>query len=93
MWGLPHDAADMDRARFLRMKAIRDVVLQHFARAPARDVEKSIVQGEVDVGDQRRHRLESLSQRRESFGIGRLGRNFNDLLNLPRTILPVPEPD
>ena len=45
------------------LKRIGHVVLPQFAGTPAGDVQKAIVEREVDVGDQRRHCLEPLEQR------------------------------
>ena len=60
MRGPPDDAADVNRAGQLRMERIGDVVLPHLPGAPAGDVEEPVVERELDVGDERRHRLEVL---------------------------------
>src|SRR5262245_33036067 len=75
------------------MERVGNVVLQHFPCAPAGDVKKPIVHGEIDIGDKRRHRLETLEQRRELLGIGWLSRDLDDLLNLPLPVLSMPEPN
>ena len=49
----------------LRVERIGHVVLLHVAGAPAGDVEEAVVHRQVDVGDERRHRLEALQQRRQ----------------------------
>ena len=64
------------------MEGIRDIVLLQFARAPAGDVKKAIVEGEIDVGNQRGNRLETLKERRKKLRIGRFGGNLDNLLNL-----------
>ena len=93
----PHDAADPRRAGEHRLERIAHVVLPELARAPARHVEEPVVQREVDVGHQRRHRLESLEQRRQVLGGRGLGRDLDHLLHLParRAVgaLAVPHPD
>ena len=59
-------------------------------RAPAGDVQEPVVEREIDVGDQRRHGLEALQQRRQLFGIGGLGGDLDHLSNLPRTVSVAP---
>ena len=59
-----------------------DVVLLQIAGAPTGDVEEAIVHRQVDVGDEQRNRLEALECRRQNVGIGRLGRNLDDLRDL-----------
>ena len=80
---LPHDSAQVHGAGKFGMERIGDVVLLEFSGAPARDVQKLIVEREIDVGDQRRHRFESFEQRRKFFGIGRLGGNLDHFLYRP----------
>src|SRR4029077_7465132 len=46
-----HDAAQMYRARFLRLEWIGDVVMNNFARAPARGIQITIINRQVDVGE------------------------------------------
>jgi hypothetical protein len=90
----PHDAADADRAGQPRRERIADVVLPQLAGPPARHVEEAIVERQVDVGDQWRHRVESLEQRRQPLGRRRFGRNLDHLLHRPAVrIRPVPRPD
>lgn len=79
---LPHNASNPHRTRLLGMEGIRDIVLLQFARAPAGDVKKAIVEGEIDVGNQRGNRLETLKERRKKLRIGRFGGNLDNLLNL-----------
>src|SRR5680860_914874 len=55
-----YDTAEMHRTGELRIERIGYVVLPQFAGAPARDVQPAIVQREIDVSDQRWHRLEAL---------------------------------
>ena len=72
---------------------VRDVVLVEVAGPPAGDVEVLVVDREVDVGDQRRHRLEALEQRRQLIGLGGLGRDRDDLLDRPLVAVAIPGPD
>ena len=83
----------MDGSGLFGAERVRDVVLQKFAGAPARDIEEAVVEGEVDVGDQGRHGLEALEQRRQLLGIGRLGRDLDHLTGLPGGAVLVPGPD
>src|SRR5206468_4999300 len=65
----------------------------------ARNVEISIIQRKIDVGDQRRLCFEPLQKRRELRRIGWRGGNLDDFLDSPfsvRTVLAVlaiPNPD
>src|SRR5208283_2640075 len=83
----------MERADFLRMKRIGNIVLQELAGSPARDVKEAVVEREVDVGDERGHGLEPLEQGRQLFRIGRLGWYFDHFVHTPFAILPMPNPD
>src|SRR6266446_8668360 len=83
----------MHRAGLFGMERVGNVVLQHFPCAPAGDVKKPIVYGEINIGDERRHRFEALKQRRELLGIGWLSRDLDHFLNLPGSVLPMPEPN
>ena len=42
----PDDAADMDRADQFRLQRIRNIVLPHLPRAPAGDIEETVVDRE-----------------------------------------------
>ena len=83
------DAAEPDGADLLRIERIADVVLDELARAPARDVQKTIVDRQIDVGDERRHRLEPLQNRRQLLRIGGLGGNLDHLLDCPLAVRSV----
>src|SRR3712207_8576264 len=61
--------SDPHRAREARVERIAHVVAPQLARAPARDVEEAVVQREVDVADQRRHRAEGGEHRRQVGGV------------------------
>jgi hypothetical protein len=93
MWCLTHHSTDMHQAGLFGMERVGNVVLQHFPCAPAGDVKKPIVYGEINIGDERRHRFEALKQRRELLGIGWLSRDLDHFPNLPRSVLPMPEPN
>ena len=60
MLRLPHNPSEMDRAREFGIKGIGDIVLAHFAGAPTRHVEEAVIEGEIDVGDQRRYGFKPL---------------------------------
>ena len=47
------------------LRRIADIVLAHLAGAPAGDVEKLVVHGQVDIGHQRRHCAKALQKRRQ----------------------------
>src|SRR5688572_4312548 len=89
----PDDTADVRRAGELRLERIRHVVLPELTRAPARDIQEPVVEGEIDVGDERRDRLEAFEHRRQDVRIGRFRRNLYDFLDRPRAVLAMPEPD
>ena len=100
MRGATYDPANMNRADQLGIKRIGDIVLAHLSRAPAGSVEKTIVDGKIDVGEQRRHGLEALEQRRQLARIGWLGGNLNDFLDFKfsvrssvASIRAMPQPD
>ncbi len=88
-----HDAADAHRPREHRVVRIRHVVLAHLAGAPARHVEEAIIERQVDVGHERRHGAESLQQRRQFVGRGRLGRDRRGLLHMELAAFAPPGPD
>ena len=90
---LPHDSAQVDGAGKFGMERIGDVVLLEFPGAPRRDVQKFVVEGQIDVGDQRRHGLESLEQWRKFVGIGGLGGNLDYFFYGPGVFFAVPQPD
>ena len=73
----------LHRAGLDRVERIGHVELLQLAGAQARDVEEAIVEREVDVGDERRHRAESLEQRRQIVGGRRLGGNLDHLADPP----------
>ena len=93
MRGLAHDPAEVDAACLLRLEWIADVELQELAGTPRRNVEPAVVEGEIDVGHERRHGLEALEQRRQNIGIRGLGRDVDDLLDLVARTVEVPRPD
>src|SRR5262245_21875760 len=57
------DAAEPDRTNFFRIEWVGHVVLEKLAGSPARHVEKSIVDGEIDVGHKRSDGHESQGNR------------------------------
>src|SRR5262245_55548479 len=73
--GPSRDAANMHRSSQLGCARITNIVLAHLAGAPARHIEKPVVEREVDVGDQRWHGAESLKQRWKLVLLCRLGWN------------------
>src|ERR1700738_3351734 len=77
------DPADPYLAGKLRVVGVGHVILLHVSRAPAGDVEEPVIQGEVDVGDKGRYRLEPLQHRRELLRICGFGGDFDDLLHGP----------
>src|SRR5438445_4287101 len=93
MRSLSHYPSEVDAPRLLWLERIADVELEELARAPRRDVEPLVVEGEVDVADQRRHRLEAFEQGRQEVGVGRLGGNVNYLLDLVGGSVEIPGPD
>src|SRR3954463_11285020 len=95
MWCPPNDATDREHRSQCRLQRITHVVLSQLARPPAAHVEKTIVEREVDVGDERRYGLESLEQRWQIGGIGWLGGNLDHLARLPlaRRLVMQPHPD
>ena len=91
--GLPgDDPAHAHRAGLDRVVRIAHVVLLDLPGAPTRDVQPAVVDGKVDVGDQRRNRAEWLKRRWQLVGLGRLGRNGDRLLDRPVVVVTVPQP-
>src|SRR5215210_6333990 len=93
MCRLANYAPQMHGASLPGVERVGDVVLSHLSGAPAGYVEKAVVEREVDVGDQGRHRPEVLEGRRQLIRICRLGWNVDYLLDVPPAVLAVPEPD
>ena len=87
------DPAQADRAGLARVGQVADVVLLELAGAPAGHVQPAVVHRQVDVGDQRRHRPERLEGRRQQLGVGRLGRDGDDLVGHPPVPVLLPEED
>ncbi len=87
------DAADAHRPREHRVVRVRHVILAHLAGAPARHVQEAIVERQVDVGHERRHRAESLQQRRQLVGRGRFGRDRRGFLRMELAAFAPPGPD
>ena len=56
----PNDATDRDRAAEPRLEWVRYVVLSQLAGSPAAHIKKTVVERQIDVGDQRRNGLEAL---------------------------------
>src|SRR5262245_17817522 len=63
MRGSAGDTANPDLAGELRIERIAHVILVQIAGAPAGDVEEAIVHREIDIGDERRYRLEAFQER------------------------------
>src|SRR6185312_8214346 len=87
------NAAEAHRAGELQIKWVRDVVLPQFSGSPAGDVQKAVVERKLDVGDERRHGLESLEQGRELRGVSRFGGDSCGLRDLECAAFAVPCPD
>ena len=79
------------------IERIGHVELLQLACAKARDIEESIVEREVDVGDERRRGAETLEERRQIVGGRRLGGNLDRFVDAPGpasiVAFPVPHPD
>src|SRR5215472_18882783 len=93
MAGARDGAADAHCAGELGLERVGDIVLPQIAGTPTGRIEKTIVHREVDIGDERRHRLEPLEDWRKLVWIGRLGRDLDDLSDRPFVAVAVPDPD
>jgi len=51
-----------------------------------------IIDGQIDIGDERRHGTEGLKQRRQGIGVGRLGGDGDHIVDGPLVTVLVPEP-
>ena len=91
--GAVDDAAEPHGSHLLRVCRVRHVELLQLAGTPAGHVEEPVVDREVDVGDERRHRSEGLQRGRQPVGVGGLGRDGDDLLDLPLVAVAEPAPD
>src|SRR5205085_4279571 len=60
-----HNAAEMNRARLLRVGRVRDVVLDELPGPPARNIKEAVVERQVDISYKRGHGLEALGPRGE----------------------------
>src|SRR3984893_1541167 len=87
------NAADVDRARKLRLPRVRDIVLTHLAGSPAGDVEEPVIHGKVNVGHQRRHCAKPLQERWKLFLGRRLGRDRCRLFDVKLAAFAPPGPD
>src|SRR5215218_2605009 len=89
---LANDPAQVDGSRVPRVERVGDVVLTQLTCAPAGDVEELIVEREVDVAGQGRHRTEILQSGRQLVGFGRLCRDVYHLPDAPPAVVAIPEP-
>jgi hypothetical protein len=92
MRGAVDDAAEPHRAGLPRVVGIADLVLLQLAGPPARHIEPPVVDREVDVGDQRRHRPERLQGGRQLVGLRRLGGDRDRLPHRPALAVAIPKP-
>ena len=88
-----HDASQMHRTGEPGVERIGNIVASHLSRAPAGDVEKAVVEREIDVADQRRYRFEALQQRRQLLGFCWLRRDLDYFLDVPTPLVSKPQPD
>ena len=93
MWRLANNTTQVNRSRQLGVKRIRNVILPEFACTPARDVKKTVIQREIDVGDDRRNCLESLQQGWQLARVSRFGRDLDHLAGGPLPIVLMPDPN
>src|SRR5262249_17047750 len=93
MSGTRDDPSYPDLARELGVEGIGYVILLEIAGAPAGYIEETIIHRQIDIGDERRHRLERLEGRRQLIFGRRLGRNLYDLPDRPLAAVAVPGPD
>jgi hypothetical protein len=80
VFGLLDDAADFHLAGQFRVHRVGDVILVHFALAPAGDIQVLVIQAEIDVCDKRGDRAKPGQKRRQIFSISRLRRDCDGLL-------------
>jgi hypothetical protein len=90
--GAVDDSAEPYGSHLLRVRRVRHVELLHLTGAPAGHVKEPVVDREVDVGDERRHRSEGLQRRRQQIRVGGFGGNGDDLLGLPPVAVAKPAP-
>jgi hypothetical protein len=64
MGGLAHDTPEMDGTGEFRVERSRDIVLAQLACAPARYIKETVIEGQIDIGDQRRYGAKVLQERR-----------------------------
>src|SRR5262245_7892617 len=88
------DAAQRNRRGQARRERVADVVLAEFAGAPARDVQLTVVEAQVQVRDQRRYRAEWLERWRQQVRVSGLCGYLDHLAHGPAAIrLAKPGPD
>src|SRR5436190_16547150 len=63
--GLANDSAQVHRSGFTRVEWVGNIELQKLAGPEAGNVQEAVVEGEIDVRNQRRDRFEALQQRRQ----------------------------
>src|SRR5580704_5733378 len=88
-----YDSAQTYAASLPRLERVAHVVLLQVTGAETRDVQKFVVEAQVDVGNQRRHRLERLERGRQQAFIGGLGGDFDHLANFPVAAVAIPQPN
>ena len=92
MRGAPDDPAQVDRPDLARGGRVGHVVLLELTGAPAGHVQHLVVDGQVDVADQRRDRREGFEGGRQVIRVRRLGRDGDDLVRRPVPPVAVPAP-
>jgi hypothetical protein len=84
MWCARDDPSEPNRCRLARLEWVADVVLFEFTCAPTGDVQPVIIDGQIDIGDERGHGTKGLKQRRQGVGVGRLGGDSDHLVDGPQ---------
>src|SRR6266566_7702369 len=70
MWRTADDPSDPHRTGLFRIERVGHIILEHFACAPACDIEKPVIERQVDICNQRRNSFEILEQWRQFRRLG-----------------------
>lgn len=88
-----NNSTNLEDTGKLWLARIRHIVLSGFTGTPAGNVKKAVINAQIDIGHQRWNGFKGLEYLGELFFVGRLCGNFDNLLDLPFTVRPVPEPN
>ena len=90
---LADNAAQLHHPGQGRVKGVGNIILPQFPGTPAGYIQEPVIQGQIQIGNQRRHLAQGFQGRRQQFRIGRFRRHLDDFGDGPLAILLIPGPN